>query len=202
MCHPCRFPVRPQRFCGCGAKIGRQNKTGRCRSCSWQNITAAPGFEQRRLDGLAIANADPQLKALHAAHISSFSRRPEERKRKSEMARRIMHRTVLSPQCRARAHSPETVAKRTRARVERILGWCPPEYRDHYRHLNQRKKFPAATARAMTLEKIEADRNKLSPFERQLDAIRRGAGIIEIHPIRRAEPMRSLVGCGTAECGL
>lgn len=200
-CWSCAHPPRPDRHCGdCDKKLGRHNRCGYCRSCFWVRLKSSPGFEERRLAGLAVANANPRLQALHAEHLAAFARTPAERARKSELAKQNLHRTVLSPQCRAVAHAPETVAKRTRARVEKMLGWCPPEYRDHYRHLNQKKKVPAATARQMTLDKIARDRSAMTPFERQLDAIRRGAGIVEVTPLRAAGPAYSLTGNGSAAC--
>jgi len=92
-------------------------------------------------------------------------------------------RAALPPKIWAKRNKPETV-KRVRVRPPRtrvfLTDWCPPDLIDDARALM--KCVSMAEARRI----IEADlaarerkrRAAMTPFERQMDAIRRGVGLV------------------------
>lgn len=65
------------------------------------------------------------------------------------------------------------------------LAWCPEHRLEEYRRVQ--KAFGAAEARRI----IEAD---MSPFDRQLARVRAGAKLVEVRPMRRADPAFTLGG--------
>jgi hypothetical protein len=90
-------------------------------------------------------------------------------------AARAAERNFWSPEARARwmLTRPSVAAMITETR----LGWCPPEYRDEYRNLLHAKKLRAAEAREIIEAEIRSKQEALSPFERQMEALNRGAGL-------------------------
>jgi hypothetical protein len=70
--------------------------------------------------------------------------------------------------------------------TEMKLGWCPEQYRAEYRFLLQRH-VKAADAKQIILAKI-------SPFEKQMHALSRGASLIEKPILRKAAPDYTLGG--------
>lgn len=89
--------------------------------------------------------------------------------------------------------SPEALARHRQAverNRERVMGWCPVEYRAEYQTL--RKRVGAAAAKAQILA-------KLSPFERQLALVRSGkARIVEVSRIPARSVEQSLIGNASA----
>lgn len=177
-CKACFYPPKAPRLCDCGNKLGRDNSSGRCRACFVAHFLTDPEIAERRLSGTIASNKDPALARRRVAKILALSKTPEGRAARRERARAIVHRTILSPEAVAKAHTPEAEKARGLARTERLLGWCPAEYRDHYRCL-LRRHFRKAEAKARTLAKIAADRAAMSPFERQMAALRNGARLVE-----------------------
>lgn len=95
---------------------------------------------------------------------------------------------------RARSREPEARAKYLasrpaagRKRSETALAWCPAQYREDYRILTRSKAMSAAEAKAFILA-------RLTPFERALHAVSRGAGIVIAQPLRRRDPDFTLGG--------
>jgi hypothetical protein len=96
---------------------------------------------------------------------------------------------MMNPEARARvvaaalrnlpkAHTPEAKARQRAAMpaavvkiTETRLRWCPPDKRDEYRLLVRRKRMTAAQARQIIMD-------SLTPFERQMNALRMGAKIV------------------------
>jgi hypothetical protein len=81
-----------------------------------------------------------------------------------------------------RYHANKPVPKRRIPASE----WCAPEFLKEYVRLT--KKMPSAQAKVLILKSMqEAERSRLAamtPFERQMDAVRRGVAVIDL----RASP--------------
>lgn len=164
---------KPERFCGgCSVKLVK-SRTGYCRTCFNLSINSDPEVIARRREGVKRwAKANPlavQMRSKRGAATRS--------KDEAYLARiREIVRTRVQPL----SATPEAVAKRDyKARGKAIsrakLPWCPPEYVETYRLL-RRKGIPVADARAAT--EAEIARNALSPFERQMRALERGARLV------------------------
>jgi len=70
----------------------------------------------------------------------------------SGLCRRHALDLAWTPEARAKA----AASFRAWARANQ-LAWCPPGYRDAYRHLTNSKGLPAAEARAVVERQIETD---------------------------------------------
>lgn len=81
---------------------------------------------------------------------------------------------------RCRLHNDYALARST--------DWCPAELRGEYRKMC--KLMPGAEAKRIILDDLAAKERAriaaLSPFERQMDAVRRGVGLVQ-----KFEPVRS-----------
>src|ERR1044072_1801844 len=187
-CRPCWVRAKPAlRFCRCGTQIGPNNKSGLCKPCICFRNHADPDLSLRRVEGTRRSNADPALKAKRAKLCKIACTSPEERQRRSELGKRQHPITIHSPTARERAFSPEAIAKRSQARLATMA----------------RKKERDArldVARKAAIER-QAELDALTPFERQLQAIRNGAGIVNRRDYR-AEASFSATGVSTIyECG-
>lgn len=175
--------------CPCGTPIGPRSRTGLCRSCGCRKAFADPVFRAAR--------AQKQRQSL--AGMSD-----DERERRREQGRRLT-REVLTGERWAKSQTREVRQDVGRQNTERTLGWCPPDRRDEYRRLRKSLRYSAAEARAI----IEADLAAHAPavdrvapklprtFEEQLAAVRAGARLIEVAPLRRAAPDMTLGGVAT-----
>jgi hypothetical protein len=90
------------------------------------------------------------------------------------------------PDVKAITYTPELIASRAKSASETKLKkvGVPPEYRERY--LPLMRQFGAELARQVILAQIETDkiraeraRNAASPFERQMEALNRGAGLTD-----------------------
>ena len=184
----------------CPAKLGAKNTSGRCRRCISRHNAADPAWRAKQRAGVRAKFADPQHRAAHAARLSDRNRNlsGETLERRREHGRRCAQQNLQSPEMRARTADPAMKAENGRKRTDTVLAWCPPEYRDRYRHLKATKRMRAAEARALIEDEIASDERKrlaaLSQFERQMERIRNGAKLIEVHPMRRADPTMTLGG--------
>jgi hypothetical protein len=137
----------------------------------------------------------PETRAANSASkIAFFQSNPDARRERAERGKRDFHRTLGTPQAKAAAIRPEIIAKRAKTYSDNRLAWCPEEKRDEYRHLLYVKQVGSAEAKRIVLASIARETAALTPFERQLQAIRNGAGIREVRPIRRAASTFSETG--------
>lgn len=172
----------------CAGPITRHSKTGRCGPCSSRATLRAtmnkPEVQARRLAGLKRAHQDPQCRAEKSARMREHCKRPEVIEKRRAAALRNYDKLLGSPQARAALSRPEVAAKRSASLSATMLADIPPEWRDEYREIAQRRRKKAAEARAIIAQRIAAAREaerariaQMSPFERQMEALKRGAGL-------------------------
>lgn len=177
----------------CSGPVSRQSRTGRCKGCVTAYLNSDPEVHARRVGGIRKKwRTDPEYKArkvraIHERHMRA--------RQNPEVAARL-NQNILN--ARYRLSEPEVI-ERYRAGVKRAgaersrkaIAWCPPKYRDEYRSLTRSRQMKAPEAKAAILAKAAAE---MTPFERQLEKVRNGAGIIEVRPIRRPDPTYTLGG--------
>jgi hypothetical protein len=166
-----------------------------CSSCRMKVMRADPAMEARRVAAFRdrMAN-DPEFRAKHNA--ASAERLTKWRA--TEAGASFTNANSLANL--ERANTPENTAKRIHAIRSHKLGWCPEERWDEYRKLA--RNMPAAEARRIIeadLAAKEAARFKaLSPFERDMERIAKGARIVEQFTPRKADHGFSIVGSSMA----
>jgi hypothetical protein len=143
-----------ERICsepGCGARITRQSKTGRCRPHAIARMQADPAYQAARQAGIDRHYAVPgrreaKVQQLTAARLEKIRNDPAERERLREHGRWLC-REVLTAERRARAQAPEARARSVANYIETVMGWCPAHLRPEYRRMIDSQKIPAAEAR-------------------------------------------------------
>lgn len=177
----------------CSKALLQKNRSGLCRPC-WREMKAAARQTKcskclaqicrTRKSGMCFTcvSRDPEILARRGKTISEVRRRKFAEDPEWAAARRA-HGSWLH-----HTHAVHvTITEEARIRAGRNisntrLSWCPPEYRQQYRSLVSHMHFSAAEAKAMILEQVEADARRaeaaMTPFERQLRAVRNGAGIV------------------------
>jgi len=187
LCRTCWTPPKPpERFCRCGTKLGRHNKSGLCKPCICYRNHVDPELSVKRIEGTRRSNADPVLRAKRAELCKIACNSVKERERRSELGKRSHSLTIHSQKAKEKAFSPESIALRSRARLATMA-----RKREKATRLEAARK--AALDRAAELE-------AMSPFERQLQAVRNGASIVERRDYR-TEPSMSLTGISTVYGG-
>ncbi len=156
----------------CSSPISRFSK-GRCNPCALAFRNADPAFQAKRIAAIRKAYREPELRKAAAKRIYAYhqeARRDPEKRERLDKNVWIARERLSDPEVIARMEGRRAAAGAKRSAT--VLAWCPPELRDRYFYLVRTKRMKAADARAVILE-------SMSPFERQMDAIRRGAGICE-----------------------
>jgi hypothetical protein len=168
--------------CGCGKELSNQNKSGLCVQCFNRSRNADPEFQRRRLEGIHRKAAEPAHRAKMASVVIRNSRRwaatPEGRAWMEQNGKRLATEVLRRPDVMAKAISPEARAKANRAREETWYGFCPAEYRPLYKYLRKTKKLTRDEAISAVQQEVASDLAKLSPFERQMRALQKGAQLI------------------------
>jgi len=166
----------PKNCSDCGKQLVR-SATGYCRQCFNRRTNADPVARAHRKEGTQRWNAQNGAKVVLRARKGAATRaaNPEYIAKLRETVRTKVQPHSYTPEAIAR----RDMVKRGRAISQARLPWCPPEWLDHYRLL-RRKSFSAAEAKTMTLQAIKDAAAKLSPFERQMRALERGAKLIEV----------------------
>lgn len=177
--------------CACGNALRSRNRTGLCRSCRMKNLRADPAYEARRAEAFRRALAtNPELKARHVersrASLAIWRNTPEGLEKIRANARKA---TIAS-------NEPAARAKRAQACSRTRTGWCPDDRRDDY--LKMRRDVGAAEAKRMILEDIAAVERKrlaaMTPHERAMDRVARGATLITKPVLRKADHAFTLAG--------
>lgn len=136
-------------------------------------------------------NSDPAVKARRAKTISATRRRKEANDPEFR-AKSAAHGKWLSQNFNGNDSISAEERKRIgRKLTERYLGWCPPDLRDDYRRLVRNMRYTAAEARTMIEEYME---KRMTPFERAMERVRRGAGIFTVPDLRAPAPAYTLGG--------
>lgn len=142
---------------GAGISSNRWDKRRFCsRRCAGLSISADPAAAARKVAGIKARYDRPGERERHAERMRVKSKRiwadPEIADRLREASRARVHRTVNSPECRARSAAPDVRARAGASYSRTMLGWCPPERLAEYRRLRG-MRFTAAEARRI----IEAE---------------------------------------------
>lgn len=185
ICRPCwnAHRKRPDRFCAtCSIKLGRGNSSGFCRVCLLDHHRDNPDVAAKRIAAISAALQKPESKARRSAIRYRVLSDPRMRDKLREHGKRNYHLTIGSEKAFKARQTAEAIAKRARTHSEKDRAWCPRPYWDEYTRLM--RTIGATEARQMILAQIERDqaraaraREQASPFERQMEALNRGAGL-------------------------
>ena len=168
----------------CAKILSKWNKSGLCRRCALLRNHRDPEMNARRIAAMTVAINRPDVVARKSASVSKRRRQkmandPAFAEAQREHGRRLGKSNIGNLAAPA-GSEPRRRAGQTLS--NRALGWCPPEYREEYERLNHLMKVPSVEARAIIEEQIAKDKARreagMSPFERQMDALRKGARLI------------------------
>lgn len=174
---------RPRMNCAdCEKVLGVNNKTGRCHPCGnrWRWANDYNALRERQVAGIRL----------------KYDSDPDYRERVARACRRTSQKTSLDPVLRAarreqwfktyneHLNTPEGREKNRKAvseksgktQVARRFAWCPPEFREEYRHLIRSKRMRAVDARAIVEAKI-ADAKALKHVSSALEHLKRLAPV-------------------------
>jgi hypothetical protein len=163
----------------CAAPITRQSKTGRCRVCAMRACAKDPSRLAKMSEAMKRKWADPEHRrkcsqAISAARRVKVATDPAFAELMREKGR-ILAATRLGAEC---IRSGKPARKKIAASLSKhYMGWCPPDRREEYRKLRRNKRLPGAEAKRIILA-------SLTPFERQMQAIRNGAALVAKPTIR------------------
>lgn len=167
------------RLCSdCSTPISLRNRSGRCRPCSFRASLANPVVAAKRLERVALAARNPEVRKrmsegvsrYRQARMASDPRFAEQcRERGRELARSRAGNAACPPGSEARLRAGAKI------RAKRLC-WCPLDRQDEYIALM--RTIGASEARRIILDDIAAQRARLTPFERQMEALKRGADLV------------------------
>ncbi len=147
----------------CAKPITRQSKSGLCRTCSLKRRNSDPEFQAKRLARVKQVFAlRPELVQARRQFMTALNKTDKARKRAGEQARRIglgaIGQACLTPECWKRG---------AKTLEEKRLGHIPPELRDEYRYLVNKKRCTAKEATAIILAQHEKN---MADFRKSLEA--------------------------------
>ncbi len=145
----------------CGASITAfaRRKTTLCKPCSARANARDPKLCAQRRAKMRQNLSDPAYAAAHAKRVGDGIRRkiatdPAFAEKRRQQGLRFA--ALRMGGCHLPAGHPSRIAAGMK-RVETVLGWCAPAYRDDYRTLLYRHGVPAAEARQAMLQQIFVD---------------------------------------------
>lgn len=176
-------PFSLGRICSdCAKPIRNENTSGRCKVCATIYNNRLPDSIEKRRVGWAKRLANPRHYADLCRVAKQNSRKamadPAKRAAAAERARLIWQQYLNTPEMREYVNSPEVRSRAGRSLSETRMAWCPPEYRSAYYDIRRKVQCSAADARQIILDQIKSDQAKLSPFERQMLALQKGARLV------------------------
>lgn len=194
----------------CPNTIGKASKSGRCKSCAMKVLHSDPEFAARRNAATAKANRSPEARAKRSARAAEFYSNPSNRKAHAEACRaalfgnpeRLERRRKMGADVFRAFHARKDFDWSTWHRERRALefAWLPKELTEEYRSL--RNKVGAEQAKAMILDDLaRAERKRLaalSPFERDMERLRNGAGLVAAPDFRTSNPDFTIGGIASA----
>lgn len=143
----------------CGAPLSPrypERKTTLCRRCACRANGKNPEMAKRKGEALRQYYADrpdrrEALGRRRSAYIEAHRSDPAFEAQMAKFAEVGTHniRTFL--------RSGEARERSTKTRRERLMGWCPPEYRDEYQRLRKVVCLRAPEARRIIEQQIEHD---------------------------------------------
>jgi hypothetical protein len=162
---------------GCPSPIRDSSTSGLCRSCAARAKYADPTARRVMSEAKKRALADPVKRArvaTTAAHNLSH-----------------WHKTT-----------DRDWSAHNRAQAARRRSWCPDDKWGDYQALRNMKGMDAASAKAMILDEMARDERKrlasMSPFERDMERLANGAGLVATPDFRTAGPAFTLGGISSA----
>lgn len=136
----------------CRKPIWRRSKTGLCITC----FNKDPEASAARIAGLKLAfQSRPELRERQRAHLTALNQTPEARARAGKQAAEMRLWEYGLP-----ALTTEARKKGARTQEERRLGHIPPDYRDLYRELTQKRRLSTGEATELVLSQVETDRER------------------------------------------
>jgi hypothetical protein len=175
---------RMSRTCSdCEKQIWKGNKSGRCSRCVMIRINKDPNAPAWRA---AAKTQTPEIKAKRSASLIRHYSDPANKALASERARRAYPKTLGTAKAQERAHAPDTRAKSGAAtsRTKLAKRGVPLKYREDYLRFlragilaDEAARLIREMALAEHARKHVAEPDTLSPFERQMEALNRGAGL-------------------------
>ena len=194
----------------CPNPIGKASKSGRCKTCAMKLLHSDPAYTERRNKATAEANRLPEARAKRKATMKNRYKDPAARKKMSDACRAAFHADPVKAEAR-RELAAESLRKFHaagefdwstwhRERRAQAFAWLPAELVEDYKAL--RLKVGAPEARRMIADQIasaeRARRAALSPFERDMERLRNGAGLVAAPDLRRADHDFTLGGIASA----
>lgn len=166
--------------CGAVYKHSPRRKTRLCLACCRSANGRHPDKIAKSRANMRRRMADPKIKAetLRRCHDGLRKKMAEDPQARAEMVERGR---ALGKSLIGHKHMPAAGAARRKAvesRLRTMLGWCPAEYLEQYRHLVYSKRVRAADARAIVEQQIKSDEANMSAFDKQLHRLRRGEATI------------------------
>jgi len=144
--------------CGAPLKPSKRRKGARCRRCTARAMAVSQEKRAKCRATMLRLFDDPMFRAAHQRRTLEGNRRamlkPEVAALRREQGRRVG--SLRLGASRLPAGSPPRV-EAGRKRTETVLGWCPLEYRDHYRWLRCTKLIRAPEARRIIEDLIRRD---------------------------------------------
>ncbi len=141
--------------CGAALKPCPRRKGTRCKPCTARATATDPAVKAKMSAGTTRRWAQPGERAKHSALLKArFAAHPEW----IERARRLgnEHNNLARFAKPFPAGHPSRISA-GRKRTERLLGWCPPGYREAYRHMTNIDGLRAPEARRIIEGQIAAD---------------------------------------------
>jgi len=172
----------------CHGPISTQSKTGRCRRCAVNHSNADPAIRARKAEANRRKSQDPAFVQRAVRHLQAGQKAARsDPERAAKLVAKVQANLALAWSVEARRKWYAGRKEAARRRTETMLGWCPPRWRDEYRRLRNCWGRGAAEARRMIEEKMAIERANMTPFERQMEALRNGARLIEKPRFRSRE---------------
>lgn len=165
----------------CGKGISASSKSGRCRACAFRHNLSDPEVNARRIANMVKSCREPAARARRASRSREAIRRkiatdPSYLESKREAGRRL---AASRAGMDGRPAGHESRIRAGRSISEYWMGWCPEEWRSQYHELIRRKGLRRAEAKAIIEDEIRRAEASKTPFERQMEALKNGAKLIE-----------------------
>lgn len=194
----------------CPNPIGKASKSGRCKPCAMRLLHSDPAYTERRNKATAEANRLPEARAKRKATMKDRYKDPAARQKMSDACRAAFNadpakaeaRRAIASNSLRRFHAAGDFDWSTwhRQRRAQAFAWLPAELVEDYRTL--RIKVGAKEARRMMEAQIAATErariNAMSPFERDMERLRNGAGLVAAPDFRTPDPAFTLGGISSA----